>query len=155
MHRALRNEKGFTLVEVIIGLAILGLIAIAILAGLAIGSRAIITADEKATAESLARSQMEYIKNQPYQEAPPYVAGDIDTGQVTYEIIDTDDYTMCSIYVNSVNELDTICNAVYGIPWDSQEDHHVYIDVGIQKITLILKHGNKIVFTLEDYKVDR
>ncbi len=62
----MKNEKGFSLIEVIIAVALLGIIGIALLSGLATASRALFIADERATAESLARSQMEYVKNQPY-----------------------------------------------------------------------------------------
>ena len=65
-----RNEKGFSLIEVIIALALLSIIAAAFLSGMATASRGMFTTDERATAESLAKSQMEYAKNQPY--APSY-----------------------------------------------------------------------------------
>lgn len=61
-----KNEKGFGLIEVVIALLLLGIIGVALLSGLATASKALVIADERATAESLARSQMEYVKNQPY-----------------------------------------------------------------------------------------
>jgi prepilin-type N-terminal cleavage/methylation domain-containing protein len=60
------RSGGFTLIEVLIALALVGIIAIAFLSALSTASMALITADERATAESLARSQMEYVKNQEY-----------------------------------------------------------------------------------------
>jgi len=69
----MKKEKGFTAIEVIVALALLGIIAVAFLGGLATASKAIFIADERTTAESLARSQMEYIKNLPYEyEATQY-----------------------------------------------------------------------------------
>ncbi len=62
----IKNEKGFSLIEVIIALALLGIIAVAVLGGLATASNTLAIADERTTAESLARSQMEYAKNQTY-----------------------------------------------------------------------------------------
>lgn len=62
----MKNEKGFTLIEVLVALAILGIIGTGFLMALATASKAIIIADERTTAESLARSQMEYVKNQAY-----------------------------------------------------------------------------------------
>ena len=52
--------------EVIIAIALLAIVAVAILSGLSTGSRAIFVADERATAESLARTEMEYVRNQDY-----------------------------------------------------------------------------------------
>ena len=57
------SSRGFTLIEVLIALALMGIIAIAFLSGLSTSSMALIIADEHATAESLARSQMAYVKN--------------------------------------------------------------------------------------------
>ena len=66
-HRFFRhNSRGFALVEVVIAIALLGMLGVAFLGGLSTASKAIFIADERATAESLARSQMEYIKSQSY-----------------------------------------------------------------------------------------
>ena len=61
-----KNERGFSLIEVLVALAILGLVAVAFLGGLATANKAMFIADKRTTAESLARTEMEYIKNQPY-----------------------------------------------------------------------------------------
>ena len=128
----MRNEKGFTLIEVIIAMALLGIIAIAFLGGLATASKAIIIADERATAESLARSQMEYVKNQDYDGVnnPPQYTLLSDTPA---------DYTI-------------VIDAVRLDPNGDGTDN----DDGIQKITVTVDHLEKPeVITLEDYKVDR
>lgn len=62
----MKKERGFSLIEVLIAIALLGIVAIAVLGGLSTASKALFLADEKATAESLARSQMEWIKNHDY-----------------------------------------------------------------------------------------
>ena len=69
----IKNERGIGLIEVLIALAILGIVAAAFLSGLATASKAIYIADVRTTAESLARSQMEYVKNQPYDDTLPIV----------------------------------------------------------------------------------
>ena len=128
----MRNEKGFTLIEVIVAMALLGIIAIAFLGGLATASKAIIIADERATAESLARSQMEYVKNQDYDGVnnPPQYTLLSDTPA---------DYTI-------------VIDAVRLDPNGDGTDN----DDGIQKITVTVDHLEKPeVITLEDYKVDR
>ncbi len=70
MIKRLRKQRGFGLVEVIIALGLLGVIGIAFLGALATASGAIIVSDKHATAESLARSEMEYVKSQEYSNAP-------------------------------------------------------------------------------------
>ena len=60
------RESGITLIETVVALAILGAIAVIFLSGLATASKAAFIADEQATAESLAQSQMEWIKNASY-----------------------------------------------------------------------------------------
>ena len=62
------SSRGFALLEVVIAIALVGVITIAFLSALSTASTVLIIADERATAESLARSQMEDIKNQPKSE---------------------------------------------------------------------------------------
>jgi prepilin-type N-terminal cleavage/methylation domain-containing protein len=70
MIKRLRKQRGFGLVEVIIALGLLGVIGIAFLTALATSSTAIIVSDKHATAESLARSEMEFVKSQNYSGEP-------------------------------------------------------------------------------------
>jgi prepilin-type N-terminal cleavage/methylation domain-containing protein len=62
----MRSEKGFTLLEVVIAIALMGIVGVAIFTGLSNASKALSIADERATAESIARTQMEYVKRLPY-----------------------------------------------------------------------------------------
>ena len=122
-----KNEKGFSLIEVVIALLLLGIIGVALLSGLATASIALVIADERATAESLARSQMEYVKSIDYvNEATSYPAASI-----PQEHIDTG-------YSATITAL----------PLHNPDD-------GIQKITVTISHNGKEIITLEDYKVDR
>ncbi len=88
-------------------------------------------ADERATAESLARSQMEDIKKQAYDgvTSPPQYRPllDIPAGYA----IDV-----------TAQRLDPRGDG------DGNDD-------GIQKITVLVSHYSKGVITLEGYKVDR
>ena len=68
----MKNEKGFTLIEVLVALGLLGIIAVAFLTGIATSSKAILIANERTIAESLARSQMEYVKELDYNGATSY-----------------------------------------------------------------------------------
>ena len=66
LRKLKRGQRGFGLAEVIIALGLLGIIGVAFLGTLANASSAIIHADGRATAESLARSELEYVKSQEY-----------------------------------------------------------------------------------------
>ena len=57
------DEKGTTLIETLVALAVLGLVAVAFLSGTATMSRATMINDRQETAQSLAQSQMEYVKS--------------------------------------------------------------------------------------------
>ena len=132
----IKNEKGISLIEVLIALAILGLVAAAFLSGLATASMSLFIADERATAESLARSQMEYVKSIDYvDEATSYPAAPIPQEHI---------------------------DAGYSATITALPLHDP--DKGIQKITVVVKHDGKEIFTfirdgekitLEGYKVNR
>ena len=67
------NESGTTFVETLVALTILGIVAVAFLSGLATTSKAVIIVDKQATAENLAQSQMEWVKNADFvYEATEY-----------------------------------------------------------------------------------
>ena len=148
--RSMRAEKGFTLIEVIIAMALLAIVAVAILAGLSTGSRAIFVADERATAESLARSQMEYVKNLNvgYVKAPT-------GGEASYanaKISVPPGYEIRSINRAGVEDVST---NIVAVPWDSSRNQPAPDDAGLQKIKLVIYHHGKSLLTLEGYKVDR
>ncbi len=133
------DETGFALIETVLALVLLGLIAVAFISGLATAARATLIADERATAESLARSEMEYVKSQLY----------IDYGQPGHEEYQNrearPEFADYSVAVNT-----TPINPDTGEDVPPGQD-----DEGIQKITVTVKRGVKVVLTLEDYMVDR
>ena len=87
------NETGVTLVEALVALAVLGLIAVAFLSGLTTAAQATLIADERATAESLARSQMEYVKNLDYDSSytPDEIPAEYDGYSATIDAEDLPD----------------------------------------------------------------
>jgi prepilin-type N-terminal cleavage/methylation domain-containing protein len=60
------NCDGISLIEVLIALALLGAVAGAFLGGVAMAYKADIIAGERTNAESLTRSELEYVKSQPF-----------------------------------------------------------------------------------------
>lgn len=145
----IRSEKGIGLIEVLIALAILGIIAIAFLGALATASKAIFTADERATAESLARSEMEYVKDQNYElyvpsDRPSYTKDDVESSTHLDYFISIDAFPIDpetgQLLVDSDGE------------FLDEED----TDEGIQQIIITIRHQNKPeVITLKGYKVNR
>jgi len=68
------GQKGFTLIEILISLAILGIMGVGIFGALGGGIHAISATDEMGTARNLAESQLDHIKNLDYDitgEYPP------------------------------------------------------------------------------------
>ena len=141
-----KGETGFTLIEVLIAVLILSVFASVFLMGLATSSRAVILADERTTAESLARSQMESLKTQLYVAA-------VGTGTEAVYNRTTSSSTGYSIW--SVGRSDIEVDGIVGVPWDSLTNSEVSTDAGLQHIKIIIKHETKNVFTLEVYKANR
>jgi prepilin-type N-terminal cleavage/methylation domain-containing protein len=163
------SSRGLTMIEVLIAIAILGIISITFLSALSTASLSVSVADERTVAESLARRQMEYAKNQGYNSASV-----LNNNNPTYQKI-SDIPEGYSIW--SVNRNGTVVADIVGIPWDSESNMWVVKDIGIQKIALVIKHKDKenpaqdkaiytfinnnpvwadnVTITLEGYKVDR
>ena len=120
------KSKGVGLIETMIAIALLGIVAVAFLGGISIAFKALFIADERTTAQSLAQSQMEYVKNCTYNNTAP----------IPYEQINDVTSPDYPDYTFSVN-----VTLLY--PPDD----------GIQKIIITIKHHDKEVLTLEDYKV--
>jgi len=137
------SSRGIGLIEVLIALALLGIIAITFLSGLSTASMALIIADERATAESLARSQMEFVKNQPYFDYS-------ESGHENYDgicdVIECEGYT--------VEVVAEPIDPETGQPYNEEEGVFAGDD-GIQKITVTVRRDDKAVITMEGYKVER
>ena len=148
------SSRGFSLIEVSIAIALIGVLAVAIMGALSYASTVLIITDRQATAESLAKSQMEFVKNQGYDPA--------DNGDVcTYEEIPgiPDGYTIWSEN-RTPDEDDPYVPGVVGVPWNSGNNTAVYVDNGFQRIKLVViyevvRSDRKVIeeqFILEGYK---
>lgn len=116
----MKSEKGFTLIETLVAVGLLGIIVVGFLGGLTGAYKALITTDEQDIAKTLAQSQMENIMKEDY--ALSYSAAPIPEVYGYY-------------------------SAVIGT--------ESFRDSNIQKITVTIKHQDKDVTILEDYKVNR
>ena len=127
LARLKKNERGFTLIEVLVALAIVSLVVVAFLMAINTAAKANIIANERTTAESLARSQMEYVKGIGYVDAPTsYTAAPIPQGHIDAGYSAT----------------------ITALPLQNPDD-------GIQRITVTVERYSEPVLTLEDYKVNR
>jgi prepilin-type N-terminal cleavage/methylation domain-containing protein len=63
----MKGNRGFAFIETIVALALLGIVAVFFLGSIGTATKTTIINDEQATAESLARSEVEYIKAYSYQ----------------------------------------------------------------------------------------
>lgn len=142
MLKRLKAQQGFTFVEVLIALLVLSVFAITFLMGLAVSSHAVIVADKRITAESIARSQMERIKNIAY--VVPV------NGEASYpKIATTSGFTIWSKnYAGEIVE----GTGVIAIAWNQYSGGQSASDTGLQKVTVIIKKGEDTVFTLEAFK---
>ncbi len=132
MRRRMRSEKrpfspgqrGISLLETLVALAILGAIAVTFINGVNTAIRTTALADERTTAESLAQSQIEWAKKVSYaEEAAQYNPATIPSNS------DYRDYSV----------------AIVAEPLNSP-------DAGLQKITVTISHHGETVFILEGYK---
>jgi len=94
--KVFRDEEGLTLVESLIAVAIVGVALVAFAVALSTGSIAVWESDQEVTVQSLARTQMEYIKGYPY-----------DPDATTYPTVNTTDNYSISVAVSSTPDADT------------------------------------------------
>jgi type II secretory pathway pseudopilin PulG len=79
------RQEGLTLIETLVGLAIFAAIGVALMNGLSTGYKTVGVSQERTYAESLAKSQVEYIKTQAYISVVNY---DPDDPAKRYGVVD-------------------------------------------------------------------
>jgi prepilin-type N-terminal cleavage/methylation domain-containing protein len=141
MHRdsQMVNQKGFSLIETLVGIALMGIIGLAILTALTMASRSNITNNNLTRAESLARTQVEYVQDQPYHATnngtiypePAYTAISLPPG-----------YSFAVPTNNLVTRV-------------AANGNTVTTDTGLQKITISIRYGGTTIYTVSDFKVNR
>lgn len=124
----MRNQAGFTLLEVLISLALLGMIAAGILGALGTSSKATLANDVQTTAQNVAEGQMEYVQNQPYDIEDPLEYSLISGIPAGYSVS---------------------CTVILPDPEGDGSDD----DDGLQKIVVTVNFGGVTAATVEAYKV--
>ena len=129
----MKSQSGFGQVEALIALSILGVVGTSLLGGLMTVTKTTPIADERSTAQTLAESQIEYVRTQDYDyiNDPPQ-----------YQELTGTDVPPGYIITATATRLDHDS--------DGTED-----DDGIQKITVTIEHFNETVTTLESYRIRR
>jgi prepilin-type N-terminal cleavage/methylation domain-containing protein len=126
-----RDQNGFTLVEAVIAIALLGIIAAGLFTGLGTASKVLLHTDVKETAKNLAETVMESIKGQTYSTV--YSTSDIpiplDYTVLPPEVIDGTD-------------------PFFGPDTEQQRNS------ALQKITVTIKGpvGTGVIYKLEGYR---
>ncbi len=120
-----------TIAEVLIALAIFSIVGVTFVSALGTNFKVLLLADQRTTAESLAKTQMEAINNAPYDSTPPYTYSKISGIPEGYDI---------NIVVVLV---------------DPETGSTSALDLGVQKVTVTVtcqQHSPPEVLVLESYK---
>jgi hypothetical protein len=128
-----RGQKGAALVEELVTVAIIGLGIVILVAMITTGVLGVRQIDDKVTAETLARSQLEIIKDAAYQGNPissPYPAVSAIPG---YSVALNIDYW----HAGNANFQSSLRND------------------GLQRITVTVTSGGSTLVQVAEYKVDR
>ena len=134
------KEIGTSLIETIIGLAVLGTICTAYLGGVATAFEVEIVSHESVVAESLVKSQLEHIKRQNYIATAEYNPSD---SEKSYELIDIPDDLVGQGYAIEISHPITVASPVGD---DS---------FALQCVTVVVKRNAETILTTSDYKVGR
>jgi prepilin-type N-terminal cleavage/methylation domain-containing protein len=129
--KALRCQRGDSLAEVLVAVAILGVIAVAFLSGMVTAYHGGILADEKTMAESLTRTEMERIRNGAYPVSDYSRPPTLPVPPVGYELSIDAEYIDPATYGGTVDPL------------------------GMQRITITVSHQGEVVLVTETTKVNR
>jgi type II secretory pathway pseudopilin PulG len=119
------SEKGLSTLEVLLAIVILGVVAVTFLGSVGTGTQATVITREQATAESLIRSQAEYVKGYGYQY-----------GASEYPVDPT--LTLPADW--------TVSTSV--VPVHGSDD-------GLQEVTVSAEHQDETVLSIVIYKVAR
>jgi len=140
------KSRGFTLIEVLIALALFAIIGIVFAGGLATASRAVLIADVRTNAESLARTEMEYVKTQDYSPAPwGYEVTDLGSTCTPEE---------CPTWFDSLHCLSEE-HALYTVQVEAVALNASQSEYPIEEISVAVDHDDRRVITLVGYKIDR
>jgi len=132
MMKVRNSQKGFILIEILVGLALLGIIAAGFVNGLSTTFTGVTVSQERVTAESLAKSQIEYIKVQDYIPLAEY-----DPVTNCYELIDIPADLVAAGYTVEITSPEAIISDV----------------IELQSVTVAVKRNGEGKMSIEVYRV--
>jgi len=126
------SQKGFLLIEILVGLALMGIIAVGFTNGLSTTFKGVAVSQERVTAESLAKSQIEYIKVQDYIPVAEY-----DPVTNCYELIDIPADLDAAGYTVEITSPEAIISEV----------------IELQSVTVVVKRNGEGKMSISVYRV--
>lgn len=122
----IKGEKGISLIDTIVAVCLLGIVSAIFLGSMGTAAKATMISEERVTAEILARTQIEYIKDYPYD------------------------------YYATEYPVDPTLDIPYGWSMDNPTVEALHgTEDGIQKVTITVQCQERTIFSSFMYKVDR
>jgi len=143
-----RGTKGVALIEVVIAVVVLGMITASVPPVMVLIRDAEFRRNEQSVAESLTRNVMEYIKS------AEYIDGNSTSPEPQYLSVEREK----QLVPNESYQIEVIARPVHIDPVDPDHPHSYLapgVDEGIQEITVMVYHVDKLVVETRNYKVDR
>ncbi len=134
--RFLRGQRGIGFVETLVALAILATIGVVFLNGLFTTSKIVAISQESVAVESLAKSQIEFIKSQAYIPVLEY------NPLNSYELIDIPADLAGSGYALEINAPVVVSGFEGG-------------NFELQSVTVVIKRNDEEVFKILTYRVEK
>ncbi len=133
--KRLGNQKGFSLIEVLIALTIFGAITVSLFLALNVSHKTTHSVNEQTIVESLTRSELEYVKSCDYDDS-------LDPGHPQYEVDP-------SLVIPTGYSIEVTAKRL------DPEGDGTDNDDGIQKVTVEVYYDGELVLATESYKVKR
>jgi len=148
-------SRGQLLIEVLIGLAVLGLISVVFIGAMYTSLHAARITDERSVALTLAKSQIEFVRSAGYSTDDwAYTVKPLAEGGATTTVADQPSWWTTSPSPALASEY-----AGYAVDVTGTSDVDLNgtggFDAGIRTIAAVVSHQGTVVFTLENYEVDR
>ncbi len=131
------NEAGVTLIETVVALAILGIVAVIFLSSMSTAFRGIMVSQERVAAESLASSQLEYIRIQDYIAVADYNPADPAN---SYQLIAIPQDLADQGYAIGLSAPQTV--DVQGGGWGE-----------LQSLTVVVSRNGEEMLTISEYRI--